>query len=377
MITKIEASGYCCLREVNQELQPYKILVGPNGSGKSAFLDVVAFFGDLVSSTLKQTVDDRTDKFDDLVWGRKEGAFRLAIEAEPPFSEKKVRYEVEVRLDAHTDELALCDERLSVLDGTAEWLPVVTRRDVDLVSFSAEKGDLRFDLRLNPGLSGLANLPADATAFPAAVWLKSLLQEGVKTVRLDNDYLRASSPRGLGKARFYDGFNLPRLIEQASSSRTSFEAWLKHVQTAIPDVLDIRVITRPEDRSRYVVVKYVGGVELPAWTVSDGTMRLIALTLLAYLPEFQGVYLVEEPEIGLHPTAIETVIQSLSSVYEGQVLITSHSPAVLSLARPDQLLCFQKVNGATTIISGDKHPILQEWKAGVNVSDLFAAGVLG
>jgi predicted ATPase len=149
------------------------------------------------------------------------------------------------------------------------------------------------------------------------------------------------------------------------------------VQTAIPDVLDIRVITRPEDRSRYVVVKYVGGVELPAWTVSDGTMRLIALTLLAYLPEFQGVYLVEEPEIGLHPTAIETVIQSLSSVYEGQVLITSHSPAVLSLARPDQLLCFQKVNGATTIISGDKHPILQEWKAGVNVSDLFAAGVLG
>jgi predicted ATPase len=209
------------------------------------------------------------------------------------------------------------------------------------------------------------------------VWLKSLLQEGVKTVALDNDWLRGSSPRGLGKARFYDGSNLPRLIEQASSSPSSFEAWLKHVQTAIPDVLGVRVITRPEDRSRYVVVKYAGGVELPAWTVSDGTLRLIALTLLAYLPEFRGVYLVEEPEIGLHPTAIETVIQSLSSVYDGQVLITSHSPAVLSLARPDQLLCFQKVDGATTIVTGDRHPILQEWKAGVNVSDLFAAGVFG
>jgi len=45
MITKVEASGYRCLREVSQDLQPYQILVGPNGSGKSAFLDVIAFLG--------------------------------------------------------------------------------------------------------------------------------------------------------------------------------------------------------------------------------------------------------------------------------------------------------------------------------------------
>jgi predicted ATPase len=125
------------------------------------------------------------------------------------------------------------------------------------------------------------------------------------------------------------------------------------------------------------MVQYAGGLEVPQWMLSDGTLRLLALTILAYLPDFHGVYLVEEPEIGLHPTAIETVMQSLSSVYDGQVLITSHSPLVLGLARPDQLLCFQKTENGTTIIPGNEHPMLSEWKSGVNISDLFATGVLG
>ena len=125
------------------------------------------------------------------------------------------------------------------------------------------------------------------------------------------------------------------------------------------------------------MVQDAGGLEVPQWMLSDGTLRLLALTILAYLPDFHGVYLVEEPETGLHPTAIETVMQSLSSVYDGQVLITSHSPLVLGLSRPDQMLCFQKNENGTSIIPGNKHPMLSEWKSGVDISDLFAAGVLG
>jgi len=111
--------------------------------------------------------------------------------------------------------------------------------------------------------------------------------------------------------------------------------------------------------------------------VSDGTLRLLALTILAYLPEFKGIYLVEEPENGVHPTALETIYQSLSSVYEGQVLVTSHSPVLLSLPKREQLLCFQKTTEGAEIIPGDKHPALRDWKGEVSLSDLFAAGVLG
>lgn len=167
----------------------------------------------------------------------------------------------------------------------------------------------------------------------------------------------------------YNSFHLTdRVVFLLQSFPSAFRAWLNHLQTAIPDLADIRMNFRPEDRHRYLMIRYAGGVEVPQWMVSDGTLRLLALTIIAYLPNFTGLYLVEEPEIGLHPTAIETVWQSLSSVYGGQVLITSHSPLLLGLAKPEQ---------GTAIISGADHPLLKGWQSDMNLSDLFAAGVLG
>jgi predicted ATPase len=112
--------------------------------------------------------------------------------------------------------------------------------------------------------------------------------------------------------------------------------------------------------------------------VSDGTLRLLALTLLAYLPDLSGIYLIEEPENGIHPRAVETVFQSVSSVYGAQVLLATHSPVILSMAAPTQVLCFARSReGATDIIRGSEHPRLKEWKGAVDLGSLFASGVLG
>jgi predicted ATPase len=38
---------------------------------------------------------------------------------------------------------------------------------------------------------------------------------------------------------------------------------------------------------------------------------LLALTLVAYVPARDRIYLIEEPENGIHPQAVETVFHSL------------------------------------------------------------------
>jgi predicted ATPase len=117
---------------------------------------------------------------------------------------------------------------------------------------------------------------------------------------------------------------------------------------------------------------------VPSWLISDGTLRLLALTLLAYLPDTSGVFLIEEPENGIHPRAVETVFQSLSSVYDAQVLLATHSPVVLSVAKPEQVLCFARTpDGATDIVRGSEHPRLREWRGETDLGTLFASGVLG
>jgi len=111
---------------------------------------------------------------------------------------------------------------------------------------------------------------------------------------------------------------------------------------------------------------------------SDGTLRMLALTLPAYLEGFKGIYLIEEPENGIHPRAIETMTQSLSSVYDAQVLLATHSPVILSTVEAEQVLCFSKTSeGATDIVRGSEHPALQSWKHETTLGTLFAAGVLG
>ena len=99
-----------------------------------------------------------------------------------------------------------------------------------------------------------------------------------------------------------------------------FKEWVAHVRTALPEIENIKTVERPDDKHRYMKICYHGGIEVPSWMVSDGTFRLLALTIPAYLPEFEGIYLIEEPENGIHPTAVETVYQSLSSVYDAQIL---------------------------------------------------------
>jgi predicted ATPase len=68
----------------------------------------------------------------------------------------------------------------------------------------------------------------------------------------------------------------------------------------------------------------------------------------------------------------------LSSIYAGQVLIATHSPVALNMLEPSQVLCFAKdQTGATDIVTGDRHPALQNWKQGQpDLGVLFAAGIL-
>src|SRR5690606_31514435 len=135
--------------------------------------------------------------------------------------------------------------------------------------------------------------------------------------------------------------NLPWVIDSLRRrSQESFNRWLAHLQTALPDLVDVETIERPDDKHRYLMLVYRDGLKVPSWMASDGTLRLLALTLPAYLPDMSGVYLIEEPENGIHPRAVETMFQSLSSVYGAQILLATHSPVILGMADAGTVLCF-------------------------------------
>jgi len=233
--------------------------------------------------------------------------------------------------------------------------------------------------KLGPRKSALGNLPEDESKFPVSSWLKKLLIEGVQPFVLNSLLIRRASPPGQMRGFKPDGSNLPWVIDGLLKMHPdNFKSWIEHLKTALADLESIRTVERLDDKHRYLVLCYRGGLEVPSWMASDGTLRLLALTIPAYLPEFTGVYLIEEPENGIHPRAVETMFQSLSSVYDAQILLASHSPVILSMVEPDKVLCFAKTEeGATDIVSGNNHPALQDWRGETNLGTLFVGGVLG
>jgi len=421
MITLIEALNFRCLKYIRQPLGPFHVLVGPNSSGKTTFLDVVAFLGKLVSEGLDAAVHNRTNNFEDLIWGRSGQSFELAIETSIPHEKRQlltekdldtIRYEISLGLDPITGEVGIKAEK--VLLKKAKPLQTEVREHFPLfppvpktivTSKTGKLARIRLvitkvpgrndnfysevypesgkgwapSFKLGPRKSALGNLPADESKFPATTWFKNLLIEGVQQFILNSLLIRKASPPGQVRGFKPDGSNLPWIIENLQKKNPdNFQNWIAHLQTALPDIESIKTVERPDDKHRYLVICYRGGLNVPSWMASDGTLRLLALTLPAYLPDFTGVYLIEEPENGIHPRAVETVFQSLSSVYNAQMLLATHSPVILSMVDTDKVLCFAKTpEGATDIVLGNNHPALKSWQGETNLGVLFAGGVLG
>ncbi len=223
----------------------------------------------------------------------------------------------------------------------------------------------------------MANLPEDRERFPVALWLRDVLVQGVRRIALASEAMRRPCAPTRQQGFLPDGSNLPYVIARLSESERT--RWLAHVREALPEIEEITTTERPDDRHRYLSVRYRNGHEAPSWLVSDGTLRMLALTLLAHTREVRhGIFLIEEPENGVHPRAIESVFQSLSSVYDAQVLLATHSPVVLGMAPLESVLCFARTpEGVTDVVSGREHPRLQNWQGTLDLATLFASGILG
>ena len=421
MISRIEALNYRSLRDVDVRLGPFEILVGPNGSGKSSLLDVVALLGDLLRAGPAKSilgdprlgVEQRSPDPRHLCWMRQGDRFELAVEASIPPERKarlknggyeSCRYEVAVGVSGPVTLLAETlwllpaieqepsavqadlfpqprKARESIIRQAGAKTPAGWRKVVNKVKesgndyFMAETSGWNNPFRLGPEKSALANLPEDEERFPVATWFKRLLMEGVQRIVLSSEAMQRPSPPGLPKALQPDGSNLPWIVDSLDPEARA--RWVAHLQTALPDLVDIRTTERPEDKHRYLVVEYQGGLEAPSWLISDGTLRLLALTLLAYIPSLSGIYLIEEPENGIHPRAVETVFEALSQVYDAQVLCATHSPLLVGRASPGNLLCFARSQeSATAIVRGSDHARLKAWRGEVDLGTYFASGVL-
>lgn len=419
MLRRIQALNYRCLRHVDVSLDHFHVLIGPNASGKRTLFDVVAFLGDLVSKGLEEAVEKRTRNFQDLVWNRpkKNLGFELALEFDIPEAlqgklSKNKNYRVfryEVRVSEGAGGLCIAHERGSILPACKASVaqkrsfpeplkPVETivgakipgartvfsksEKGSDTIRVEvSEKKPRRISIALGPTRSTLGNLPDSPKDFPVSTHIKRVLQNQIKVIFLESAKLRQPSPPKYRRNGFVpDGSNLPWSVKTLKEDhKKDYAEWIAHVQATLPDLQEIHVKEHEGDRHAYLVLHYKTGVRVPSWMVSDGTLRLLALTVIPYLPNENDIYLVEEPENGIHSLALEAVHDSLSSIHRSQILVATHSLSFLDMTEVEDILCFAKGrDGDTDIVRGEEHPHISTSDQGKKamISILVSSGFL-
>jgi predicted ATPase len=107
------------------------------------------------------------------------------------------------------------------------------------------------------------------------------------------------------------------------------------------------------DRVREVFTLFLqekGDLRLPARALSEGTLRFLALCVLLEDPTFTGLICMEEPENGIHPAHLRAMLDLVQDLAVDpmhppgdtnpfrQVIVNTHSPGVVSLCDPADLL---------------------------------------
>jgi len=438
LIRRVQAKGFRCFshqRPLDVNLKNFQILIGPNASGKSSFLDIFSFIADVVRDGLYSALYQKRGvrNIDEICWMKQDEPVELAIELTIPDELRErlkknpknahfdtVRYEISVGKNSE-GEAAVLNEQLLLKTTTSEkkksrelfsimtpkrkgsakersWLITTTEKRVNYYS---ETTTWQYPLPRKREKAGLAGVLEDEERFPVSLWCRKVLTDGLFLLMMNPASMRSPCPLDRPKSLLPDGSNLPLVVNaiqkvfplpegeplarlaqvlyqaEKGIKAESFDNWKEHLKTVLP-IDDIMVYERKEDRSLYIALRYTNGLEAPSWLVSDGTLRLLFLTILPYLEPRDVLFLIEEPENGLHPLAIEAVYQSLTSIYDSQALVATHSPVLLSLAKPEELLIFSRgEDGSCSAIQGEEHPLIKGRKPPIELDLLFGSGILG
>ncbi|MEI7869598.1 MAG: AAA family ATPase [Candidatus Methylumidiphilus sp.] len=360
MLTRIKLQGFKSFADMEVSFGPFTCIAGANGVGKSNLFDAIQFLRDLTEFSIidaAQRVRDPAGRTGDIraifMQGKSplpdvkiEADFIVPDQVYDDFNRLALptatflRYELEFR---YVESGAKASERIDLVHESLTYIPksevkkklgfyssnsfrdsVIKNKRRGTPFISTEKKGVNSTIQLHQdGGSKGPQFRVPAAGSPNGS--RKTLVGGINT----NDY-----PTVLAARREMEKWTLLQLEPSAlrqpdgflddphvASNGAHMAATLlrlgveTEVSNRLSDLLDdvgsVSVV-RDESRRTYTLqVNGRNGIIHPARSLSDGTLRFLALAILSADPESGRLLCLEEPENGIHPSRIPAILQLL------------------------------------------------------------------
>lgn len=338
-------------------LRPLNVLIGPNGSGKSNFLAAFDFLRSVRDGKLQNSVTAA---------GGAERILHLGSK--------------------HTTQVAF---KLSFRDAAQGYELVLDRSSDDglypvqeVATFAGEIWPGPHSQTLRPAGEGReAGISGSKDGIGKHVWqdLGTWRRYHFHDTSTTSPMRRRSSLHD-NLALREDGGNLAAVLYFLKRFHESkYEAIRGAVKQIAPFFHDFRLEPMSLDPSS-VHLEWVhssSDAYFDATSLSDGTLRFVALATLFVQPIGPRVILVDEPELGLHPSAI-TLLAALmrQASRHSQVIVATQSSLLLDHCEPEDVLVAGLRNGGTELTRLRSEP-LEEWLQEYSLGQLWEKNEIG
>ncbi|SDF79441.1 AAA family ATPase [Paraburkholderia phenazinium] len=356
-LQSLTVTGYKSIRELHAlELRNLNVLIGANGAGKSNFIGLFRMLAEMYEGRLQFYVQQQGGPDALMHFSRKTTD---SIHVELIFD----------RFNAYVfDLIATNDNRL-----------IISREQFG----AAEKGTLKAKLWYYEGgpESGLndAVSPVIQHSHIASVLEGTRVyhfhdtgeKAKVKQSHAINDTLRLK----------VDGANLAAYLHMLKTEHAdSYSQIVDTVRLVAPFFDDFVFRTDPTSKIQLEWTER-GDPDTPftAHALSDGTLRFICLSTLLLQPWdlMPATILIDEPELGLHPYAINLLADLLKRASEQkQLIVSTQSVELLNRMEPEDVIVVDRKDNASTFHRLDATQ-LQDWLDDYSLGDLWKQNVLG
>lgn len=302
------------------------LFVGKNGSGKSSLIDSLAFLSDAMRQPLPTVVKShgglRVVAPRSSERGLPSNLVLVAGLRDLDAETRHVRYSLDLRPTSRNEFEVISESCLvSGRDGSRSYFDRIKGPYVLQSSGSEVDG---FVPVKEPDHLALPAVDGDSRFGVARAFLSAM-----QVCRIEPQALRSLQDPESGARLSPDGSNAASVLREIEAKDR--EVIRELLAAVVPGTVDFRV----KSIGLKLTIEFSqrrGGdtVQVPAASMSDGTLRLMGLLLAVFQRPAPTVLAVEEPEANMHPDAIGVITDVLRRASRDmQVVVTTHSPEVL------------------------------------------------